>query len=235
MKFADFHRATAERACHLVEPAMTALKQPDFITMSDYLAGEEISDTKGEYLGGAVHAMAGPTIRHNHISLNSLASLCGKLRGKSSQPFNSDTKVRIEFPDHTRFYYPDAMVVCQSNPDSDHFQTQPVVIIEVLSDSTRRADLGERRDACLTIPSLKVLLFVEPEAPAVNLHRRLPEAGFTIERHSGLDAFIPLPEIDASLSLADPYERVEFAPSMRCGRLSRNQGRYPPLLVVPHL
>ncbi len=191
---------------------MTALKQPDFITVSDYLAGEEISDTKHEYLGGTVHAMAGATIRHNNIAGNCFGSLHGKLRGKSCQPFNSDTKVRIEFPDHTRFYYPDAMVVCQSNPDSDHFQTQPVVIIEVLSDSTRRADLCEKRDAYLTIPSLKVLLFVEPEAAAVTIHRRLPEGGFTIERHGGLDAIIPLPEIDACLTLADLYERVEFAP-----------------------
>lgn len=190
---------------------MTALRQPGSVTVSDYLAGEEISDIKHEYLGGTVHAMAGATIRHNNIALNSLAALHGNLRGKSCQPFNSDTKVRIEFPDHTRFYYPDAMVVCQSNPDSDHFQTQPVVIIEVLSDSTRRADLGEKRDAYLTIPSLKVLLFVEPEAPAVTLHRRLPEGGFTIERHSGLEAIIPLPEIEASLSLTDLYERVEFA------------------------
>jgi Uma2 family endonuclease len=83
----------------------------------------------------------------------------------------------------------------------------------VLSDSTRRADLGEKRDAYLTIPSLKVLLFVEPEAPAVTLHRRLLEGGFTIESYSGLDAIIPLPEIEAYLSLADLYERVESAQS----------------------
>lgn len=189
---------------------MTSVKQPDFITVQDYLAGEEISETKHEYLGGTVHAMAGATIRHNNIATNSLASLHGQLRGKPCQPYNSDTKVRIEFPDHTRFYYPDAMVVCQSNPDSDHFQNQPVVIIEVLSDSTRRADLGEKRDAYLTIPSLKVLLFVEPDAPSVTLHRRLREGGFAIERHIGLDAVIPLPEIEASLSLADIYERVGF-------------------------
>lgn len=191
---------------------MTAVKQPDFITVSDYLAGEELSDMKHEYLGGTVHAMAGATIRHNNITGNCFGILFGQLRGKTCQHFNSDTKVRIEFPDHTRFYYPDTMVVCQSNPDSDHFQNQPVVVVEVLSDSTRRADLGEKRDAYLTIPSLKVLLFVEPDSPSVTLHRRLPEGGFTIERHAGLDAIIPLPEIETTLSLADIYERVEFTP-----------------------
>ena len=148
---------------------------------------------------------------HNTISVNSLVCLHSQFRGKKFQAFNSSTKVRIELPDHTRFYYPDAMVVCQSNPPTDHFQDQPVVIIEVLSDSTRRADLGEKRDAYLMLPSLKVLMFVEPEKPSVSLHRRKSGGGFSIEHHVGLDAVIPLPEIDASLALADLYDRVEFA------------------------
>ena len=189
---------------------MIAVRPPDFISVADYLAGEEVCDTKHEYLGGTVHAMAGATIRHNNIAGNCFASLHGSLRGKSCQPFNSDTKVRIEFPDHTRFYYPDAMVVCQTNPDTDHFQNLPVVIIEVLSESTRRTDLGEKRDAYLTIPSLKVLLLVDVDSPSVALYRRVAEGGFTIERHTGLDATIPLPEIESSLTLADLYERVGF-------------------------
>ncbi len=90
---------------------MTALKNPASISIADYLAGEEISQVKHEYLGGTVHAMAGASNRHNTISLNALGSLLAQLRGKPCQPFNSDTKVRIIFPDHTRFYYPDAMVV----------------------------------------------------------------------------------------------------------------------------
>jgi Uma2 family endonuclease len=191
---------------------MTALRKPNSITIAEYLAGEEISDVKHEYLGGTVHAMAGATNQHNTIAINGLASLHSQLRGKPCQPFNSDTKVRIEFPDHLRFYYPDAMVVCHPNPTADHFQDQPVVIIEVLSDSTRRADLGEKRDAYLTIPSLKVLLFVEPEAPAVTAHRRKSEGGFAIEYYAALDDTIALTEIDAALPLADLYERVEFAP-----------------------
>ena len=191
---------------------MTALRQPNFITLADYLAGEEVSGVKHEYLGGTVHAMGGATNQHNTIAINSQASLHGQLRGKACQPFNSDTKIRIGFPDHVRLYYPDAMVVCHPNPASDHFQDQPVVIIEVLSDSTRRTDLGEKRDAYLTIQSLQVLLFVEPDAAAVTVHRRKPEGGFAIEYHSGLESTIPLPEIDAALPLAALYERVVFTP-----------------------
>ncbi len=190
---------------------MTGLEHPALVSVDDYLAGEETSEVKHEYIGGTVHAMAGATNQHNVIATNSIISLGGQLRGKPCQPLNSDVKVRIEFPDHTRFYYPDAMVVCQSNPATDHFQDQPVVVIEVLSDSTRRADLGEKRDAYLMLPSLKVLLFVEPEKPSVSLHRRKSGGGFAIEHHVGLDAVIPLPEIDAALALADLYDRVKFA------------------------
>lgn len=189
---------------------MTAVKKPRFVTIEEYLAGEEGSDVKHEYIGGTMHAMAGAINRHNTIAVNFLGALHGQLRGKPCQPFNSDTKVHIELPDHTRFYYPDAMVVCTPNPDTDHFQDRPIVIVEVLSDSTRRNDLLEKRDAYLTISTLKVLIFVEQDTPFVLIYRRKPEGGFAIEHHSGLESTIPLPEIDADLPLADLYERVEF-------------------------
>lgn len=187
---------------------MTALKQPNSVSIAEYLAGEELSDIKHEYLGGAVHAMAGGTNRQSAIAVNAVGVLFGLLRGKSCRALNSDTKRRIEYPDHTRFYYPDAMVVCVSNPPEDHFQDRPVVVVEVLSDSTRRTDLGEKRDAYLTIPSLKVLMFVEPDSPEVMLYRRKAEGGYFSEILSGADAVVPLPEIDAELPLAELYENV---------------------------
>jgi len=190
---------------------MPALTQRNFISIPDYLAGEETSDVKHEYLGGTVHAMAGATNRHNAIATSAVLSLGTQLRGKSCQPFNSDTKIRIEFPDHTRLYYPDALVVCDPNPGMDHFQDRPVVILEVLSDSTRRADLGEKRDAYLTLQSLKVLIFVEPDVAAVIVHRRKSGGGFAVEHHSGVESVIPLQEIEAELPLADLYERIQFA------------------------
>lgn len=190
---------------------MTALKKPSFISVEEYLAGEEVSDVKHEYLGGAVHAMAGAAIAHNSIATSAVVALGMQLRGKPCGPFNSDTKIRIELKDHTRFYYPDAMVVCDSNPPGDHFQDRPVVIVEVLSESTRRTDMGEKRDAYLTIPTLKVLLLVETDNPTVTVFRRKPGIGFESELHEGLDAVIPLPEIEAELPLAQLYERVSFS------------------------
>ena len=187
---------------------MTAWIKPAEISIAEYLAGEEISTVKHEYLGGTVHAMAGATNRHNVIAVTGLGLLFGMLRGKSCQPFNSDTKIRIAGAEQTRFYYPDAMVVCHPNPQSDHFQDHPVVVVEVLSESTRRTDLGEKRDTYLTIPSLQVLLLVESEEMAVKVHRRRADGGFAVEHYVGSDDVIPLPEIEANLPLAELYERA---------------------------
>lgn len=170
-----------------------------------------MSPEKHEYLGGAVHSMAGGSNRHNTIALNALLSLGNQLRGKSCRPFNSDTKVRIDLPDHTRFYYPDAMVVCTPNAESDHYQERPVVLVEVLSDATRRTDLGEKRDAYRMLPSLKALLFVESGTPSILVNRRKADGGFAEERYDGPDAIVPLPEIEATLALADLYASLDFS------------------------
>jgi Uma2 family endonuclease len=179
---------------------------PAFISIEDYLAGEELAETKHEFLGGTVHAMAGGTNDHAAVAANALIALGSRLRGKPCRPFGSDTKVRIELPDHTRFYYPDVQVVCNRNPGTERFKENPVVVIEVLSESTRRTDLGEKRSAYLAIPALKVLLLVEPDCLRVTAYRRQPQGGFAAEAYEGTEAVIALPELEAELPLAELYE-----------------------------
>lgn len=189
---------------------MRVSQKPGLIDIEDYLAGEVDSGVRHEYLGGQVHAMSGGSNRHNIIATNCLGQLYAQLRGKPCQPFNSDTKVRIRFPDHTRFYYPDAMVVCQANPEIDQFQDQPVVAIEVLSESTRRTDLSEKRDAYFTIPTLMVLIFLESDKQEAVVYRRQADGSFAPELHTAVGEMILLPEIEAALSFQEVYERVAF-------------------------
>lgn len=183
-----------------------------FVSIEDYLVSEQDSGIKHEYLGGAVHALACGTTDHAALSANAIGSLGGQLRGKPCRTFTSDLKVRIDLPEHTRFYYPDVQVVCDASAGDTRYQERPVVVIEVLSESTRRIDLGEKKDAYLAIPSLKVLLLVESELAYVLVYRRRPEGGFAKEVHEGREVVIPLPEIVASLPLADLYERIVFPP-----------------------
>ena len=188
---------------------MTAAEKLNLISVEEYLAGELVSPVKHEYLAGVVYAMAGATNVHNTIATNLIVATGSRLRGKRCRPFNSDTKIRVRLPTHWRFYYPDASVVCRPNPPDDSFQDEPAAIFEVLSRSTRRIDQGEKKDAYLTIPSLGVYALVEQESAAVVVYRRT-EQGFIREVYEGLEAVIPLPEIQIELPLAEIYEGVAF-------------------------
>ncbi len=190
---------------------MIAAEKRQMISVEDYLAGELVSPIKHEYLGGYVYAMAGARLGHNTIGGNVFATLRTRLRGRRCRPFNSDSKVRIDLPKQVRFYYPDVSVTCSQVSPNDSFHDRPVVVFEVLSQGTRRIDQGEKKDAYLTIPSLVVYVLVEQSKPEVVVHRRT-DAGFVCEVYKGLDAVVPLPEIETELPLAEVFEDVEFSP-----------------------
>lgn len=186
---------------------MSIADQLSLVSVEEYLRDELDSPIKHEYLGGVVYAMSGGRNRHNLVASNALAALWTRLRGRPCRAFNSDTKVRIRLPGHTRFYYPDASVVCRLNPDDDVYQDSPALVLEVLSESTRRVDLGEKKEAYLSVPSLDLYLLAEQDAPAVIVFRRT-ENGFAREVWSGLDAVIPMPELGIELPLSEVYEAL---------------------------
>lgn len=189
---------------------MGAALKLNLISVEDYLAGELESEIKHEYLGGVVYAMAGARNNHNVIEGNIFASLHFRLRGKRCRPWNSNTKIRVQLPTQIRFYYPDNSVVCDENSRDQTYQDNPVVIFEVISKSTRRIDEGEKKDAYLMIPSLKVYAIVEQESAAMVVFRRTA-SGFVREVYTGLEAVLPLPETETELPLAEVYEGVEFS------------------------
>jgi Uma2 family endonuclease len=190
---------------------MSTAKKLNLVSVEDYLAAELISPIKHEYLCGAVFAMAGARNAHNIIATNTIGSLYARLRGRPCRPFSSDTKIRVRLPSGIRFYYPEVSVVCRTNPQTDTFQDDPAMLVEVLSRSTRRIDEGEKKDAYLMIPSLQVYVLIEQDTAAVVVFRRTRD-GFVREVYQGLDAVLPLSEIGIELPLSDIYETVEFSP-----------------------
>lgn len=190
---------------------MSAALKWNLVSVEDYLAGELDSPIKREFVGGLIYGRPDERNLHNRIASNLLGTFGMLLRGNRYWPFNSDTKIRIRLPTQTRFYYPDASVVCRPNPKDDSYQDDPAVIAEVLSRRTRRIDEGEKKDAYLTIPSLNVYMLIEQDSPLVQVYRRT-ETGFVHEVYEGLDAVIPLGEIDIVLPLAEIYGSVEFVP-----------------------
>jgi Uma2 family endonuclease len=188
---------------------MTAAEKWQLVSVSDYLASELKSDRKHEFIGGEVYAMAGASNLHNDIVLNTLTHLHNQLRGGPCRPFNSGTKVRIRFSSHTRFYYPDGMVVCRPNSSEESFQDEPVILFEVVSPATRRTDEREKREAYLEIPSVQSYLLIEQASPLIVAFHR-GETGFERRVYSGLETVVPLAAIDAELPLGEVYEGIEF-------------------------
>lgn len=194
------------------DPGVPALSLQDaLVTPEEYLAGELLSPVKHEYVAGVVHAMADANNIHNEIGGNVFLAVGSRLRGKKCRPYNSDTKVRVRLPSQLRFYYPDMQVVCDPNHRDESFQDRPVVIVEVLSPSTRRVDEGEKLDAYQTIPSLEVYVIVDSTHARVVVYRRTA-TGFTREVFHGIEGSIELDCIGIELPLAEIYDRADFPP-----------------------
>jgi Uma2 family endonuclease len=191
---------------------MTAARKWNLVSVDDYLAGELVSPVKHEYLAGVVYAMAGARFNHNLIASNTLASMGTRLRGRPCRALNSDMKIRVRHLGQIRFYYPDVSVVCGHRSADDVFQDDPAVIIEVVSRKTRRTDETEKKDAYLSIPSLRVYGLIEQDSPTAVVFRRTEGGGFVREVYEGLEAVIPLGEIGIALPLAEIYDGVEFSP-----------------------
>lgn len=190
---------------------MSTAEIPKFISVDDYLRAEEMATVKHEYVDGWVRAMTGASNRHNRVKLNAIIHLAVALKGRPCFPCDSDTKVCIRRHGSTKFYYPDAQVVCEGNAPTDFFQDKPVVIIEVLSPSSRATDLDEKLNAYLSIETLDFYIILEQHQPLAIVMQRTV-SGFIRLAYEGIDAVIELPVIGCDLPLVEVYASVEFTP-----------------------
>lgn len=130
-------------------------------------------------MNGAVYALVGARARHHLIAGTIEAVLRQHARGKGCHVFQSDMKVRI----NDVFYYPD-VVVTRGNVDLDsHYQTEPVLVIEVLSESTEAKDRLEKRVAYQSIARLQEYALVAQDKMRIEVIRR-DGAGWQVETSS---------------------------------------------------
>ena len=189
---------------------MSTAKNRNPVSVEDYLAGENSAKRKHEYVFGEVYAMGGGTLGHSRIAVNVTVQLGSQLTGKPCDVFNSDAKIKITSKAGIRFFYPDVSVVCDSNSDSDLFQERPKVVIEVLSKSTRRLDLGDKKNGYLELPSLDTYVCFEQSKQLAIVFQRNSLGSFDELEYEGEQAIIPLDVIDCQLAFADVYRGVEL-------------------------
>lgn len=187
---------------------MNAAHKSDFLTIQEYLEGEEVSKTRHEYLAGVVYAMAGSSADHNQIISNLNGLLYPSLRGGPCRSFSNDFKVHVVLADDDYFFYPDIVVICGPKPPENYFTKTPTVLFEVLSPTTARTDRYENFFAYIQIPSLEEYVILAQDRPEITLFRR--KNGWRAETISDIGANLHLPSINFTAPLKQIYERIDF-------------------------
>ncbi len=181
------------------------LRQPEPIAYSAYLAAEAASPVKHEYLAGRTWAMAGGTPEHAAICANLITALSLALRGKPCRVFTSDMRLRI--PDCRMATYPDVTVICgpaEPAADDRHAAVNPVLLVEVLSDSSEAYDRGEKAAMYRRIPSLQEYLLVAQTSARVERYRRCPGEVWELAE-AGPSGTIELSSIAVTLDVSGIY------------------------------
>lgn len=178
------------------------------ISEEEYLEGELVSEVKHEYIDGYVYAMAGASKNHDRISRNFSNILENEFITKSSpcETFSSDMKVR-ESEKTTKYLYPDVLISCNSDDnESEYYINSPIIVVEVLSQSTRKYDLTTKKLYYFNIPTLREYVVIEQDICQVEVFRKSDDWRSTVYF---LDDEITFESIDITLSVEDIYRRVD--------------------------
>lgn len=144
--------------------------KPEPLTAEEYLEGEERSPLKHELIEGEAYAMAGTSWRHNLLCGNLFRQIGNHLEATKSPclPFIADMKLKVA----TNFYYPDLFVSC-TRSDHPSVQESAVLVVEVLSKSTRKLDKSRKQQDYLhRLPMLQEYLLIEQDCVDIEILRR---------------------------------------------------------------
>ncbi|MGH8476099.1 MAG: Uma2 family endonuclease [Methylococcales bacterium] len=147
---------------------MASKKVGHRVGAGDYLRAELAADIKHQLIDGEVFAMAGASANHNLLAGNIFNELKNHLKGSPCRTFMADMKVRVAGD----FFYPDVMVVCTEDNDDDYYKTAPVILVEVLSKTTRRFDQTDKRLRCQQIPTLDEYVLLEQDKGEIQVFSR---------------------------------------------------------------
>ena len=183
-----------------------------FLTPEQYLEIERKAEFRSEYYNGEMFAMAGASGAHNLICTNLVIEIGAQLRRRSCFTFSHDMRMLVN---QTGLYtYPDVMVVCGSPQylgDRQETLLNPGLIVEVLSPSTEAYDRGKKFEHYRSIESLHDYLLVDSERTGAELFTRLPDNRWMLTAANRLEDVIAIESIDCRLTLANIYERIQFA------------------------
>lgn len=186
-----------------------ALQSP--VDLIDYLAFEDTSQIRHEYVGGYVHAMVGGSMRHNRISGNIYSALLQRTASTSCQTFINDMKLHVQTVDSV--YYPDVFVLCGVGLAGErNLASDATLVVEVLSPSTAGTDRREKLAAYRKLPGLRSYWIVNQDERRVELHSRGDDGRWATTELTDDQALLSAAGIPgAPLRLAEFYAGTDVA------------------------
>jgi Uma2 family endonuclease len=204
--------------------AFPAFEPELFMTEAEYLAFEHAADTKHEFVDGRVYdwpgyevtpqGLAGASRTHNRLQLRLVRSLGPLADAAGCDVFGSDMRLRVRLQrlgrPTRRYYYPDAMVVCDQelHPDEGDDElhvTRPCLVFEIPSRRSGRIDHTEKLEIYQSIASVQAYVIVHQQEQRVEYYSRMSEGAFGEAVQLGPDDRLPLPCLRADLPVAAIY------------------------------
>lgn len=185
------------------------------MTPAEYLAFEEKSSVKHEYVNGEVRAMAGSTDSHNRISINAVVAIDTHLEASDCQVYIADMKAQLDACNC--YYYPDLLVTCDPTDRADSTcKRHAKLIVEILSKSTEAFDRGDKFIDYRTLESLEEYVLISTTNKTVEVFRRSKNGLWTLQTYQkkadDVEVVVELKSIGLKIALSALYRRVELAP-----------------------
>jgi Uma2 family endonuclease len=180
-------------------------------TPEEYLDLERRAETKSEYYGGRIYAMAGASRAHGRITLNVGSALNEQFLDRACEAFTSDMRVKVS--PSGLYTYPDVVAVCGDAEYEDAVVDSllnPTVLMEVLSPSTEAYDRSGKFEMYRALESLREYVLIDQQRVHVEHYSR-SEDGWDFREYSSPDQVLDLPSIGCQIALRRMYHKVRFA------------------------
>lgn len=182
------------------------------LTPAEYLEFERKAKERHEYFGGEIFAMSGAKRNHNKITGNLSGLLWQHLKGKNCEFYPTDMRVFV--PATGLYTYPDLVVVCDEPQfQDDTFDTllNPILLIEVLSDSTESYDRGKKFQHYRSIESLQEYILVSQTEARVEKYVRHGDGFWLLSEAVGVESEIEFSSIEYLIPLSEIYDKIDFS------------------------
>ncbi|MBX3232150.1 MAG: Uma2 family endonuclease [Labilithrix sp.] len=176
------------------------------LSYAEYARREGTSETKHEFFDGEIFAMSGGSIAHGRLGTRVRDAIKGSLSsGRDCVVEGPDIRVRTPSGKGT---YPDGFVVCgklETDAEDPESVTNPILLVEVLSESTEAYDRGKKFDHYRSLTSLKEYVLVSHQDPLIESHVRNPDGTWTTT-YAARGETLVLRSVDARLEVDSIYE-----------------------------